>query len=249
MEKIKAAWKKTAEFIRKPPLIPVIVFWVLALVFFIFFFSFVLDMRADTSAICVYCFFPVILFVVIYSVLVTSKRILAIVLKFLSRYKYGKRLAKEYVFRVNFFSSISTAISVFYVIYNLIIACVMKSAWYGSLTVAYFLLVLMRLYCLDRHRVQLKTHEVDFYYAYRAFSRIGAFLLMYAAVFSLAIYQMFSVGNVTVYPRFILYVVIGYTIYKSILCVYSYTRARRYRNPIWRAIRHIAVADTIVSVV
>ncbi|MCD8205549.1 MAG: hypothetical protein LUD29_02930 [Clostridia bacterium] len=249
MSRIKTAWNKTVAFIKRPLLIPVLVLWVLAIVYFVFFFGFLLDMRADTAAIVVYCLFPVVLFLVIYTVIVSMERIQAIALDIISRFKRGERIATDYTYRVNFFSSISTIINIFYVIYNLVIACVMSSVWYASLTVAYVLLVGMRVYCLDAHRRQLKTHEVDFYRAYGTFMYTGIALVAYAAVFSFAIVEMFTVGNVTQYPRFILYVVIGYTIYKAILSVFSYIRASRYRNPVWRAIRHIAIADCIVSVV
>ncbi len=232
---------------KRPPAFIIGLFWFVALVYYVFVMYCVINLLYTAWAIVAYCLFPFILTYTIYTAIISVEGIGRVIVKILNRTSGGRRFVQDYGFRTNFFSTVTTFINFFYVIYNLAITIFTQSLWYGSLTIAYAILCIMRVYVVNCNRKQLAEGEVDYIKSYNTFINIGIAILFYALAFSLVVYQMTAYQFNKMYMDFVLYVIIGYTIYKIIIAIISLFTVMQYGNPIWQSIRNIVLADAMVS--
>lgn len=239
--------KKLLHFLSHPSKWFIAIIWVLTIGFtcgWIIFF----DKRSVSAwAIACYCIAPVLIGYTIFTVVYIIPAISKVLVKVMSRNRFTKRIATDYGFRAGFFNTITSIINILYAFYTLGVAIFTRSSWYGSLCVAYFILSLMRFYVVRGNRKQLKYEKINYVESWNTFRNVGISLIGYALAFSAVVVQMvvFQIHNE--YAGYLIYGVIGYTIYKVVIAIIKLLSVRRYKNPTWQALRNITFADALVS--
>lgn len=239
--------KKLLHFLSHPSKWFIGIVWFLTIVFTCAAIIFLDKRSTSLLAIVCYCVSPVLIGYTIFTVVYIIPSISKVLVKIMSHNRLTKRIATDYGFRTGFFSTITSVINILYALYTLVIALVTHSSWYGSLCAAYFILSLMRFYVVRANRKQLKSGKIDYIESWNTFRNVGISLIFYSLAFSAMVVQMvvFQIHNE--YAGYLVYGVIGYTIYKVVIAIVKLFQVRRYKNPTWQALRNITFADALVS--
>ncbi len=156
-------------------------------------------------------------------------------------------LLRNYGLRTVLFAGFSTAISLFYVVYNGVICVMYHSPWYGALAVYYGLLLAMRgtivLYH-GKNRGKAREKHRDL----KRYRFCGIALMITIITLSAAIVQMVADGTGFVRPGIMIYVFAAYTFTKLAMAVHNFIKAKKQRDFTVDALRNINVADAFVSI-
>lgn len=174
------------------------------------------------------------------------------VTEFLQKYKFTNRLLEQYGFRTIMFTILSLTISIAYALFNGAAAIVKRSSWYGSLAAYYLLLAVMRGGVIMFHRSKRKRTDEEAYEEKRReikiYKRCGAGLVVLPVCLSFAILQMVLGVNSFEHAGMMIYVSALYAVYKIVMSVSNFFKARRNDDLTVRAVRSINLADAFVSV-
>lgn len=239
--------KKLLHFLSHPSKWFIGIVWVLTIIFTC---SAIIciDVRSISSwAIACYCVAPVLIGYTIFTVVYIIPSIRKVLVKVMSKNRFTKRIATDYGFRAGFFSTITSTINILYALYTLGVAILTHSLWYGSLCAAYLILSLMRFYVVRGNRKQLKYDKINYVESWNIFRNVGISLIMYAFAFSAVVAQMVMFQIYNKYAGYLIYGVIGYTIYKVVIAIVKLLSVRKYKNPTWQSLRNITFADALVS--
>ncbi len=239
--------KRILHFLSHPPKWFIGIVWVFT-IFFTCIAIIYIDKRSISSwAIASYCIFPVFIgytiFTVVYIIPSISKKLVQI----MSHNRFTNRIATDYGFRAGFFSTITSIVNVLYALYTLAVAIFTQSAWYGSICAAYFILSLMRFYVVRANRKQLKYEKINYVESWNTFRNVGISLIVYAFAFAAVVAQMVLFQFHSEYAGYLIYGVIGFTIYNVVIAIIKLLQVRRYKNPTWQSLRNITFANALVS--
>lgn len=153
------------------------------------------------------------------------------------RFGFTKKFVKELDFRTLITSSASLALNISYAVFNIVIAIISRSLWYGAIGIYHLLLVLMRSdVLLSRKRESLASYV-----------RCASLLTVLSVFLSFAVWQMAI--NDLAFVRFgwTIYAYAAFAFYKITMAIISFFKSRK--NALTtRALRFIGLADAAVSI-
>ena len=153
------------------------------------------------------------------------------------RFGFTKKFTSEYDFRTLITSTASLALNISYAVFNIVIAIISRSLWYGAIGVYHLLLVGMRSdVLLSRKKESLASYI-----------RCASLLTLLSFFLSLAVWQM--VANDLAFVRFgwTIYAYAAFAFYKITMATISFFKSRK--NALTtRALRFVGLADASVSI-
>lgn len=162
----------------------------------------------------------------------------------------ANRLTKDYRYRTVMFAFPGLVMNLIFAVFNGVIAAVSQSPWFGTFSVYYLLLSVMRFLTVRYDRkisnaAETETLALDEIYVYRNCGII--FIILTITLGGAAILLVHSKGG-KYYPGFTIYAVAAYTFYKIIISVIHVVKAGKMKSPILMTIRSIGYVDACVSV-
>jgi hypothetical protein len=158
---------------------------------------------------------------------------------------------EQYSFRTLIFAIVSLVISLGYALFNGVIGIIEHSIWYGALSAYYLVLFIMRggilAYNNKRRKADFgerkeRTKETKIYLA------TGCLLIVLPICLSFAIMQMVLGKNSFEHAGLAIYPAALYAFYKIIMAIVNFVKSHKQDNYSVRAIRHINLADALVSI-
>ena len=133
------------------------------------------------------------------------------------RFSFTKKFTSEYDFRTLITSTASLALNISYAVFNIVIAIISRSLWYGAIGVYHLLLVGMRSdVLLSRKKESLASYI-----------RCASLLTLLSFFLSLAVWQM--VANDLAFVRFgwTIYAYAAFAFYKITMATISFFKSRK----------------------
>ena len=190
----------------------------------------------------------------VYTVILVAPRAKQQVLAAMRRNPLLSRLLESFGFRTVIFASVSLVINIGYAVFNGVVAILSWSGWYAVFAVYYFLLTLLRSGIVLYHRKKAKNassledvrkqREAEI----AKYRFCGVLLVIMPICLSFAILLMVSKGRGYSYMGLMIYVVAAYTFYKIIAAIVNMIKARKSDDLTVRALRHVTLADAMVSI-
>lgn len=138
-----------------------------------------------------------------------------------------------------------------YAIFNGVVGVVSHSAWYGSLSVYYLLLCIMRftavsyarqLYAKKEQGGDMKKRELEVY------KSCGVMLSFMSIALGGAVIMLVLGKGGKSYPGLMIYAVAAYTFYKLTMSIINMVKAWKKKSILLVALRDIGYSDSLVSV-
>ena len=171
------------------------------------------------------------------------------------KHPFWNKLLTEYGFRTMVFLVISFIINAAFVIYNGVIALMIRSVWFGVLTFYYFVLILMRSmiihYNLGRRKAIKRGQSADltFYNDTKVYGNCGYLLVFLTIALSLAVAQMVLANQSFVHRGITIYAFALHAFYKITMAIYNAIKTVRSSQMTVKAVRNINLADAMVSII
>ena len=153
------------------------------------------------------------------------------------RFGFTKRLVGERDFRTLITSTASLVLNVAYSIFNIVIAIISRSLWYGAIGIYHLLLIAMRSDVLLSRNSQKKSSYI----------RCASFLAVLSLFLSLAVWQMISKDLAFVRFGWTIYAYAAFAFYKITMAIIGFVKSRK-NLLVTRALRFISLADASVSI-
>ncbi|MBO5091221.1 MAG: hypothetical protein J6C61_01925 [Clostridia bacterium] len=230
--------KNIVDFIFKKPRL-----WFLLLIYF-------LTTLACGGAILVLClgidgmptyilygFAALLLAYSIYTIVKFAPKIKRGIMALIYRFGFTRRLAGERDFRTLITSTASLVLNVAYSIFNIVIAIISHSLWYGAIGIYHLLLIAMRSDVLLSRNSQKKSSYI----------RCASFLAILSLFLSLAVWQMISKDLAFVRFGWTIYAYAAFAFYKITMAIIGFVKSRK-NLLVTRALRFISLADASVSI-
>lgn len=166
----------------------------------------------------------------------------------LKQNKYIARYLDVYDTRTMVTAVLSFVIGLAYSVFNAAVGIATASYWLGTLAAYYFLLTFSRGFLIIADR-KAKIHcENISQRQIKAYMFCGAILAIMPLCLSFAIARLVTGQNTFKFGGYTIYAAAAYAFYKIIAAVAHTAKARRGGNYITSAARHIALADSTVSI-
>ena len=114
-------------------------------------------------------------------------------------WKFTSKLLQNYGFRTVIFSAVSLALSIAYAAYNVVVALLFKTMWYGALATYYVLLVALRAGIALYHGKR-RGKERDGLLELKKYRNCGILLIVTILALSFAILKMVSENAISILP-------------------------------------------------
>lgn len=153
------------------------------------------------------------------------------------RFGFTKKFVKELDFRTLITSTASLALNISYAIFNIVIAIISRSLWYGAIGIYHLFLVSMRSdVLLSRNKQQISSYI-----------RCASLLTALSFFLVLAVWQM-AIGDLA-FVRFgwTIYAYAAFAFYKITMAIISFFKSRK-NTLTTRVLRFIGLADAAVSI-
>lgn len=173
----------------------------------------------------------------VYTVVKFAPKIKRGIMALIHRFGFTRRLAGERDFRTLITSTISLALNVAYALFNIVIAIISHSLWYGAIGIYHLLLIAMRSDVLLSHNKQKRSSYI----------RCASFLAILSLFLSLAVWQMIAKDLAFVRFGWTIYAYAAFAFYKITMAIISFVKARKHTLAT-RALRCIGLADASVSI-
>jgi len=186
---------------------------------------------------------------VIFLIVTCSKKIKDCIVSSCEKREWSRKFLKDYGFRTFIMFVVSTAINIAYAVYNGVYGIIFLSVWYGSLSLYYIALSLLRGGMVIR-TVRLKNmgEGDNEQKRLRAYRLTGIFLILLPLALSAAIIQMALEGKAFRHAGVLIFVAAAYTFTKITMSVINLVKTRKTGDYILFAMRNIGLADSLVSV-
>ncbi|MGN0814001.1 MAG: hypothetical protein ACI4MH_02060 [Candidatus Coproplasma sp.] len=163
--------------------------------------------------------------------------------------KLTNEIATNYGFRTIIFSSASLAIGIAYAVYNLFVALIYRSLWFGSLACYYVMLDIIRSgVLLNRFRlIKKNVKSENSVYEIKQYLICGTLLILMTAFLSAMIIHITRQNKTFNYSLTVIYMSAGYTFYRIGISVYNFIKSRKQHDFTVRALRCINLATALVS--
>lgn len=230
--------KNIVDFLFKKPRL-----WFLLLIYFLTTLAcggtiLVLCLGIDGApAYILYGFAALLLGYSIYTIVKFAPKIKRGTMALIYRFGFTRRLVGERDFRTLITSTASLVLNVAYSIFNIVIAIISRSLWYGAIGIYHLLLIAMRSDVLLSRNSQKKSSYI----------RCASFLAMLSLFLSLAVWQMISKDLAFVRFGWTIYAYAAFAFYKITIAIIGFVKSRR-NLLVTRALRFISLADASVSI-
>lgn len=173
----------------------------------------------------------------VYTIVKFAPQIKRGIMALIHRFGFTRRLAGERDFRTLITSTMSLALNVAYAIFNIVIAIISRSLWYGAIGIYHLFLIAMRSDVLLSRNSQKKSSYI----------RCASFLAILSLFLSLAVWQM--VANDLAFVRFgwTIYAYAAVAFYKITMAIIGFVKSRK-NLLVTRALRFISLADASISI-
>ena len=230
--------KNIVDFLFKKPRL-----WFLLLIYFLTTLAcggtiLVLCLGIDGApAYILYGFAALLLGYSIYTIVKFAPKIKRGTMALIYRFGFTKRLVGERDFRTLITSTASLVLNVAYSIFNIVIAIISRSLWYGAIGIYHLLLIAMRSDVLLSRNSQKKSSYI----------RCASFLAILSLFLSLAVWQMISKDLAFVRFGWTIYAYAAFAFYKITMAIIGFVKSRK-NLLVTRALRFISLADASVSI-
>ena len=173
----------------------------------------------------------------VYTVVRFTPKIKRGIMAAIYRFGFTKKFTSEYDFRTLITSTASLALNISYAVFNIVIAIISRSLWYGAIGVYHLLLVGMRSdVLLSRKKESLASYI-----------RCASLLTLLSFFLSLAVWQMVAKDLAFVRFGWTIYAYAAFAFYKITMATISFFKSRK--NALTtRALRFVGLADASVSI-
>lgn len=170
---------------------------------------------------------------------------------------YNNKLTKpfltNYTLQSAFFTATSTIVNVGFAIFNIVMAIMYQSLWYGGFAAYYFVLIATRVTIVLSYYWSAKKHWFD----HRALAlakhkislAIGGFLLLVEVAMAFLIgHMVFDTPPVIQLPFFAIVNAV-YAFYKLIVAIVNMVLSRKDGDPIAKSMKDVCLSDACLSMV
>lgn len=167
----------------------------------------------------------------------------------LQQNKLTNKMMTNYGFRTIIFSSGSLAVGIAYAAYNLFVAVVYRSLWFGALACYYVMLDIIRGgVLLNRYKLKKKNVEAEKpIYEVKRYLICGILLILMTAFLSAMIIHITRQNKTFDYSVTVIYMSAGYTFYRIGISIYNFIKSRKQHDFTVRDLRCINLATALVS--
>lgn len=161
-----------------------------------------------------------------------------------------KKFKLEYGLRTTVFALISLCITVAFAVLSGVIAVKERSLWYGALAIYYMLLILFRAATIAADRLSKRHCANETAYAgarNKIYLGCGVFLVIVQVAMCLAVTQMVMYGMPARGGTIYAIATAAYAFCKITMAVVHLMRAKKYADPVGRALRNLNFADACMS--
>lgn len=159
------------------------------------------------------------------------------------------KIINNYRFRTFVFSICSLVLGIAYCLFNIVVACIYHSVWYGALACYYVILIILRSgVLLNGYRSSKHDNEEVKHMKRIKQYRFCGILFFLMAVFLAAMTVQLARSDITYkYSLFVLVVVSVYTLYRIIVAVCNVIIANKHDDFNVRSLRDINFATAFIS--
>lgn len=165
--------------------------------------------------------------------------------KALQKNKFTNKLMTNYDFRTIIFSLCSFAIGIAFAAYNIFVALVSRSIWYGALGIYYLFLDVVRAVVL--YNEYKRGKKDDKHNGLKLYGICGLMLVLMTVFLNSIVVHLVSSNKVYEYSDTVIYMVAGYTFYRIVVAIYNVVKARKNDNYLVRSLRWINLVTAFVS--
>lgn len=249
-------FKKLWEWIKRPHGFPLVLFYLITVVFVICTIVFAVIWQGTVYYFVAYIFYAfaaVTLGYTVYTLVVLIPKAKRKLTEKLKTNKFAANVLEDYDFKTKFFALISFGITIAFAVMNLVSAVRYRLIWYGALAAYYFVLILFRggiLYankkCAHKYADKADVYEKCKLQIYLA---SGAFLIILEFAMMGAVTQMMLSERPTQSGEIMAITNASYTFYKIIMAICNLVKARKLSDPVTQSLRNLNFADACMSVV
>lgn len=165
--------------------------------------------------------------------------------RFIDNNKYLKEYKNNPELRYKISLFISLTLNIIYSIFKLLSGIIIKSFWFISFSLYYFLLIILRLN-IAREETKDNSNLKDEFIKYR---KTGIILLFTNVILTIIILIIVNQKIMKVYPDWIAITVAVYTFYLIFNSIFSLIKYRKYQSPLISASKVINVITSFVSLI
>ena len=165
--------------------------------------------------------------------------------RFIDNNKYLKEYKNNHELRYKISLFISLTLNIIYSIFKLLSGIIIKSFWFISFALYYFLLIILRLN-IAREETKDNSNLKDEFIKYR---KTGIILLFTNVILTIIILIIVNQKIMKVYPDWIAITVAVYTFYLIFNSIFSLIKYRKYQSPLISASKVINVITSFVSLI
>lgn len=188
----------------------------------------------------------------IYTLILFAPKLKQKIKNFLMKFKLTNKMLNEYDFRTIIFASCSLMFGLAYAGFNLTIAILERSIWFGALAGYYSLLALMRAFVVFYHVSKKRHNENELEQKWReqkTYKRTGIMLILLPVAMSCFVVQMVVENKSFVHAGLMIYVSATYAFYKIIMAIINLIKSKNKTSDYTiKAVRSINFADALVSI-
>ena len=181
----------------------------------------------------------------IYTIVIFAPKTKRNIIAFLKKFKFTNTMLTSYGYRTIIFGICSFILNILYLIFLGVLAIMSKSIWYGSITIYYLVLSLIKgtiLYSKKRNGDKLKSQINTYRYC-------GIIFIFLTFAFSGVIVLIYTSNMYFEYAGLMIYAVAAYTFYKLVLAIYNIFKARKQDDLYIQSIRSINLASAFISLI
>lgn len=198
-------------------------------------------------AYCAYGVAGITLSYTVYTIVRFAPRIKRGIVALIKKSKLGAKLLETYDFRSLVTAGIGAVINLFFVVFNLALAIFMQSFWYGSMTLYYAILVVLRsslVFSGSREdgtglntRLNLKKYRAT-----------GVVLTLLPLCLVIPILQIVFLDRAFIHEGWSVFAFAAYAFYKIIMAIVNIFKSAKKSSISVRAIRCVGLADAMVAI-
>ncbi len=247
---MKDKWKKTIQFLKNPNLYLLCGNWALTLAGIVGCIVLVSLGYMGVFSIIVYVISAISLSYSIYTAVLFAPTLKERFDKVLQKNDFTHKLSKDYSFRTLIFATCSFIINIGFVVFNLVLAILSRTVWYGSLAGYYFLLSILRggVFFGEKKAKELAKDETEYQLRrWKNYKICGIALFVLDIVMAGAVTLMVLLQKPSNYTDIMAIAFAAYSFYKIILAIYNIFKARKTKDAQIQSFRNISLADAAVS--
>ena len=241
------------RYLKEPGLIFALVIYIITLVgvgFSIFYLIFRRDAWQSIllyTVTCVFLCYSIYLAVTLWPVFRDKFLVL------LKKSRFMQFYSESYDYRTLLLTFFSIILNVGYNVFDIVMAVLARSVWYGSLAVYYFLLGSLRTMAVwSERRAEKKFSQEPGKYKdaqLKNYRFCGIFLLVLSLVMTVPVFLMVNQDAPERYNTLTAVVFAAYTFLRVCMAIVNLVRARKRKSPLLRSLRNISFSNALMSVV